>query len=62
MARKCLPHRGRSIIARYHYLGHTTLVGAQMRYAVHSRNGTAPAMLGFCTADWSLAPRYNFIG
>ena len=26
-------------IARYHYLGYKTLVGAQMRYAVHDRNG-----------------------
>ena len=26
-------------VARYHYLGYKTLVGAQMRYAVHDRNG-----------------------
>ena len=26
-------------VARYHYLGHKTLVGAQMRYAVHLRAG-----------------------
>ena len=26
-------------VARYHYLGYRTLVGAQMRYAVHDRNG-----------------------
>ena len=26
-------------VARYHYLGFRTLVGAQMRYAVHDRNG-----------------------
>ncbi len=49
-------------VARYHYLGHTTLVGAQMRYAVHDRNGTALAMLGFSTAAWKLAPRNEFIG
>ena len=28
-------------IARYHYLGYRTLVGAQMRYAVHDRDGLA---------------------
>ena len=49
-------------VARHHYLGHTTLVGAQMRYAVHDRDGTPIAMLGFSTAAWKLAPRDNFIG
>ena len=49
-------------IARYHYLGYKTLVGAQMRYAVHDRNGWPLAMLGFSTAAWKLAPRDAFIG
>ena len=48
-------------VARYHYLGYKTLVGAQMRYAVHDRNGWTVAMLGFSTAAWKLAPRDNFI-
>ena len=26
-------------VARYYYLEYKTLVGAQMRYAVHDRNG-----------------------
>ena len=39
-----------------------TLVGAQMRYAVHDRNGWPLAMLGFSTAAWKLAPRDHFIG
>ena len=47
---------------RYHYLGYKTPVGAQMRYAVHDRNGWPVAMLGFSTAAWKLAPRDNFIG
>ena len=34
-------------VARYHYLGYKTLVGTQMRYAVHDRNGWPLAMLGF---------------
>ena len=49
-------------VARYHYLGYKTLVGAQMRYAVHDRNGRPVAMLGFSTAAWKLAPRDSFIG
>ena len=49
-------------VARYHYLGYTTLVGAQMRYAVHAGDGTPLAMLGFSTAAWTLAPRDDFIG
>ena len=49
-------------VARYHYLGCKTLVGARMRYAVHARDGTLPAMLGFSTAAWRLAPRDRFIG
>ena len=48
-------------IARYHYLGYKTLVGAQMRYAVHDRDGWPVAMLGFSTAAWKLAPRDRFI-
>ena len=49
-------------IARYHYLGYKTLVGAQMRYAVHDRDGWPLAMLGFSTAAWKLAPCDSFIG
>ena len=49
-------------VARYHYLGFKTLVGAQMRYAVHDRNGWPVAMLGFSTTAWKLAPRDSFIG
>ncbi len=49
-------------VARYHYLGYKTLVGAQMRYAVRDRDGWPVAMLGFSTAAWKLAPRDKFIG
>ena len=49
-------------VARYHYLGYTTLVGAQMRYAVHAKDNRPLAMLGFSTAAWTLAPRDRFIG
>ena len=49
-------------VARYHYLGHTTLVGAQLRYAIHGSDGSPLAMLGFSTAAWRLASRDRFIG
>ena len=54
--------RWNEFIARYHYLGYKTLVGAQMRYAVHDRNGAPLAMLGFSTAARKLAPGDRFIG
>ena len=49
-------------VARDRYLGYKTLVGAQMRCALHDRNGWPLAMLGFSTAAWKLAPRDRFIG
>ena len=58
--RRQLTREGRlwnEFVARYHYLGYKPLVGAQMRYAVHDRNGWPLAMLGFSTAAWKLAPR-----
>ncbi len=54
--------RWNQFIARYHYLGHKTLVGAQMRYLVEDRHGHPLALLGFSTAAWKLAPRDRFIG
>ena len=51
-----------AFIARYHYLGYRTLVGAQMRYTVHDRHGQLLALLGFSTAARKLAPRDRFIG
>ena len=49
-------------IARWHYLGYTPLVGAQLRYAVEDREGRPLAMLGFSAAAWKTAPRDAFIG
>ena len=48
--------------AVYFHVGYKTLVGAQMRYAVHDRNGWPLGILGFSTAAWALAPRDRFIG
>jgi transposase len=48
-------------IDRYHYLGYTTLPGAQMRYFVYS--GDDPiALLGFGASAWRVAPRDWYIG
>lgn len=49
-------------IARWHYLGYTPLIGAQMRYTVQDREGRPLAMLGFSAAAWKTAPRDDFIG
>jgi hypothetical protein len=48
-------------IARYHYLGHKTLTGAQLRYFVYAQ-GRPVALLGFSAAAWRLKPRDEFIG
>ena len=49
-------------IARYHYLRYKTLVGAQIRYAVHDRGDRPLAMLDFSTATRKFVPRYRLIG
>ncbi len=46
---------------RYHYLGHKTLPGAQMRYIVIANNQPV-ALLGFGASAWQVAPRDQFIG
>ena len=48
-------------IHRYHYLGHTLLPGAQLRYMVYSQD-TLIALLGFGAAAWQTAPRDQYIG
>jgi len=48
-------------IHRYHYLGYTTLPGAQLRYFVTA--GEQPlALLGFAASAWQCAPRDRYIG
>ena len=49
-------------VARWHYLGYTPLIGAQMRYAAEDREGRTLALLGFSAAAWKTAPRDAFIG
>lgn len=49
------------LMARYHYLGHITLPGAQMRYLACDGDRVLAA-LGFGAAAWKVAPRDRFIG
>lgn len=48
-------------IDRYHYLGYTTLPGAQLRYFVKDEDEIL-ALLGFSAAAWKTAPRDAFVG
>lgn len=48
-------------IERYHYLGHTTLPGAQLRYFITAGEQIV-ALVGFGAAAWQTAPRDKFIG
>lgn len=49
------------LIRRYHYLGHTPLAGAQMRYLAYDKDRLLGA-LGYGAAAWRVAPRDRFIG
>lgn len=49
------------LIARHHYLGHSNLPGAQVRYLVYARGHLAGA-IGFGAAAWHIAAREAFIG
>ena len=53
---------GRDACGLHMSIGYTTLLGAQVRYALHDRNGRPLAMIGFSTAAWKLAPPDTFIG
>ena len=48
-------------IERYHYLGYTTLPGAQIRYIVRTE-GEVIALLGFGASAWMVGPRDKYIG
>lgn len=48
-------------IERYHYLGHSPLPGAQLRYFVTTGEQIV-ALTGFGAAAWQTAPRDQFIG
>ena len=48
-------------IQRYHYLGHSPLPGAQLRYFIMAGEQIV-ALTGFGAAAWQTAPRDQFIG
>ena len=48
-------------IERYHYLGHSPLPGAQLRYFITTGEQII-ALTGFGAAAWQTAPRDQFIG
>ena len=48
-------------IERYHYLGHSPLPGAQLRYFITAAEKIV-ALTGFGAAAWQTAPRDQFIG
>jgi transposase len=48
-------------IDRYHYLGYTPLVGAQLRYLAYAQDRLL-ALFGYGASAWRLAPRDRWIG
>ena len=51
----------RQMMDRYHYLGHTPLAGAQMRFLICCQT-TVLGGLGFGASAWSVAVRDRFLG
>ena len=49
-------------VERYHYLGYSPVPSSELRYFVHSAEGCLLALLGFCAAAWTTAPRDHFVG
>jgi len=54
--------RWNELMNQYHYLGAGPLCGAQIRYAVRSRQGEWLGGLAFSAAAWRLAARDEWIG
>lgn len=50
------------LVSRYHYLGFTNTVGANIRYLVRDRAGRPLSCLLFGSAAWKTARRDEFIG
>jgi hypothetical protein len=50
------------LLSQYHYLGHRTTVGENMKYLVRDRGGRPLACVLFGSAAWKTAPRDAFIG
>ncbi|MBW1887854.1 MAG: DUF4338 domain-containing protein, partial [Deltaproteobacteria bacterium] len=50
------------LLSHYHYLGHRTTVGENMKYLVRDCDNRPLACLLFGSAAWKTAPRDTFIG
>jgi hypothetical protein len=50
------------LLSSYHYLGHNTTVGENMKYLVQDRYSRPLACFLFGSAAWKTAPRDDFIG
>jgi SRSO17 transposase len=50
------------IIADYHYLGYSNIVGSHLKYLVYTACGQVVAALGWGSAVWKLKPRDKAIG
>lgn len=50
-----------TLMDRYHYLGHTPMAGAQIRYLLEWEEGFLGA-IGFGASAWKTAPRDRWIG
>lgn len=48
-------------IERYHYLGHTSLAGAKIKYLIYCSDGLLGA-ISFSASAWKIAPRDKWIG
>ena len=49
-------------LSRYHYLGHRTTVGENMKYLISDKDDRFVACLLFGSAAWKTEPRDRFIG
>jgi hypothetical protein len=52
----------RFLLQRYHYLGHRTCVGENLKYLARDRQGRPVACLLFGSAAWKAAARDHWIG
>lgn len=50
------------LMADYHYLGYSNLVGSHLKYLVYTAGGQLVAALGWGSAVWKLKPRDQAIG
>jgi len=50
------------LLSRYHYLGHRSTVGENLKYLVQDGSGRPLACVLFGSAAWKTAPRDGFIG